>query len=96
MEDELNGRVCLMFILLTLTPAHIPACTGFTAIVDKELTKKYDRLVADASQLVKTLPWGPSFEVDVRLSVGPCVADLTKRLSQTFRKPDFTGITVEL
>ncbi|KAG8958231.1 hypothetical protein FRC00_002926 [Tulasnella sp. 408] len=47
-----------------LTPAHIPACTGFTAIVDKELTKKYDRLVADASQLVKTLPWGPSFEVD--------------------------------
>ncbi|KAG9051056.1 hypothetical protein FS837_012563 [Tulasnella sp. UAMH 9824] len=37
---------------------------GFTAIVDKELTKKYDRLVADASQLVKTLPWGQSFEVD--------------------------------
>ncbi|KIO34275.1 hypothetical protein M407DRAFT_64255 [Tulasnella calospora MUT 4182] len=38
---------------------------GFTAIVDKELTKKYDKLVADASQLVKTLPWGPPFEVDV-------------------------------
>ncbi|KAG8954151.1 hypothetical protein FRC04_000371 [Tulasnella sp. 424] len=37
---------------------------GFTAIVDKEMTKKYDKLVADASQLVKTLPWGPSFEVD--------------------------------
>ncbi|KAG8907167.1 hypothetical protein FRB99_005139 [Tulasnella sp. 403] len=37
---------------------------GFTAIVDKMLTKKYDKLVQDAPELIKVLPWGPSFEVD--------------------------------
>ncbi|KAF8317581.1 aflatoxin-detoxifizyme [Clavulina sp. PMI_390] len=38
---------------------------GFTAIVNKSLTKKYDKLVADAPELIKTLPWGSMFEVDV-------------------------------
>ncbi|KAG9039194.1 hypothetical protein FRB95_011779 [Tulasnella sp. JGI-2019a] len=37
---------------------------GFTAIVDKVLTKKYDKLVNDASELIKVLPWGKAYEVD--------------------------------
>ncbi|KAG8859362.1 hypothetical protein FRB96_004577 [Tulasnella sp. 330] len=37
---------------------------GFTAIVDKVLTKKYDKLVGDASELIKVLPWGKDYEVD--------------------------------
>lgn len=39
--------------------------TGFTAIVNKKLTAKYDKLVNDAPELIKTLPWGPKYEVDV-------------------------------
>ncbi|KAG7098384.1 hypothetical protein E1B28_000342 [Marasmius oreades] len=38
---------------------------GFTAIVNKELSAKYDVLVAEATELIKTLPWGKDFEVDV-------------------------------
>ncbi|KAK7039226.1 hypothetical protein VNI00_010131 [Paramarasmius palmivorus] len=38
---------------------------GFTAIVNKELSAKYDILVAKAPELIKTLPWGKDFEVDV-------------------------------
>ncbi|KAG8924473.1 hypothetical protein FRC02_010405 [Tulasnella sp. 418] len=38
---------------------------GFTAIVNKELTAKYDKLVDDAPELIKVLPWGKDFEVDV-------------------------------
>ncbi|KAJ8589717.1 dipeptidyl-peptidase III [Rhizopogon salebrosus TDB-379] len=38
---------------------------GFTAIVDKELSAKYDILVNDAPELIKVLPWGKDFEVDV-------------------------------
>lgn len=38
---------------------------GFTAIVNKSLSAKYEALVNDAPELVKTLPWGPDFEVDV-------------------------------
>ncbi|KAF8338075.1 aflatoxin-detoxifizyme, partial [Cantharellus anzutake] len=38
---------------------------GFTAIVNKVLTKKYDKLVSQASDLIKVLPWGKEFEVDV-------------------------------
>ena len=37
---------------------------GFTAIVNKALSAKYDKLVNDAPELVKVLPWGPAFEVD--------------------------------
>ncbi|KAF9230024.1 peptidase family M49-domain-containing protein, partial [Melanogaster broomeanus] len=37
----------------------------FTAIVDKTLSAKYDKLVNDAPELIKALPWGPVFEVDV-------------------------------
>ncbi|KAF8451160.1 peptidase family M49-domain-containing protein [Boletus edulis BED1] len=37
---------------------------GFTAIVDKALSAKYDKLVNDAPELIKVLPWGPAFEVD--------------------------------
>lgn len=40
------------------------ASSGFTAIVDKGLSKKYSSLVDDASQLIRELPWGERFEVD--------------------------------
>ncbi|KAL5533047.1 hypothetical protein ACEPAF_4823 [Sanghuangporus sanghuang] len=38
---------------------------GFTAIVNKQLSAKYEKLVERAPELIKTLPWGPDFEVDV-------------------------------
>ncbi|EMD38545.1 hypothetical protein CERSUDRAFT_82823 [Gelatoporia subvermispora B] len=38
---------------------------GFTAIVNKELGAKYQTLVDQAPELIKTLPWGKDFEVDV-------------------------------
>ncbi|CAL1704759.1 unnamed protein product [Somion occarium] len=38
---------------------------GFTAIVDKELSAKYEILVNNAPELIKVLPWGKDFEVDV-------------------------------
>ncbi|KAI6035661.1 peptidase family M49-domain-containing protein [Pisolithus orientalis] len=38
---------------------------GFTAIVNKEMSAKYDVLVDDAPELIKVLPWGKDFEVDV-------------------------------
>ncbi|KAI0093655.1 aflatoxin-detoxifizyme [Irpex rosettiformis] len=38
---------------------------GFTAIVDKALSAKYEVLVNGASDLIKVLPWGIDFEVDV-------------------------------
>ncbi|KAJ2984708.1 hypothetical protein NUW54_g10409 [Trametes sanguinea] len=38
---------------------------GFTAIVDKQLSAKYETLVQDAPELIKSLPWGKDFEVDV-------------------------------
>lgn len=37
---------------------------GFTAIVNKAISAKYEALVDDAHNLVKTLPWGSEFEVD--------------------------------
>jgi len=37
---------------------------GFTAIVNKTLSAKYDVLVASAPELLKVLPWGEDFEVD--------------------------------
>ncbi|KAF9653115.1 aflatoxin-detoxifizyme [Thelephora ganbajun] len=37
---------------------------GFVAIVDKEMSAKYEKLVNDAPRLIKDLPWGPDFEVD--------------------------------
>lgn len=33
--------------------------------MNKVLSAKYDTLVNDAPELIKTLPWGPDFEVDV-------------------------------
>jgi hypothetical protein len=38
---------------------------GFTAVVNKELSAKYEILVDSAPKLIKALPWGPDFEVDV-------------------------------
>ncbi|KAF6765196.1 aflatoxin-detoxifizyme [Ephemerocybe angulata] len=36
---------------------------GFTAIVNKELSAKYETLVNKAPELIKNLPWGEDFEV---------------------------------
>ena len=38
---------------------------GFTAIVNKQLSAKYEKLVERAPELIKCLPWGKDFEVDV-------------------------------
>ncbi|KAF7363442.1 Dipeptidyl peptidase 3 [Mycena sanguinolenta] len=38
---------------------------GFTAIVNKQLSAKYERLVENAPHLIEGLPWGKDFEVDV-------------------------------
>jgi len=38
---------------------------GFTAIVNKQLSAKYEVLVNHAPELIKVLPWGKDFEVDV-------------------------------
>jgi len=38
---------------------------GFTAIVNKQLSAKYEKLVNGAPDLIKVLPWGKDFEVDV-------------------------------
>ncbi|KAI0054058.1 aflatoxin-detoxifizyme [Auriscalpium vulgare] len=38
---------------------------GFTAIVNKELSAKYETLVNNAPKLIEVLPWGKNFEVDV-------------------------------
>jgi dipeptidyl-peptidase-3 len=38
---------------------------GFTAIVDKALSKKYEKLVDRAPELIKAMPWGPAYEVVV-------------------------------
>ena len=43
-------------------PLHIGS--GFTAIVNKELSAKYETLVNNAPKLIKGLPWGKDFEVD--------------------------------
>ncbi|CAK5277698.1 unnamed protein product [Mycena citricolor] len=38
---------------------------GFTAIVNKQLSAKYEKLVDRAPHLIQDLPWGKDFEVDV-------------------------------
>ncbi|KAJ7774615.1 peptidase family M49-domain-containing protein [Mycena maculata] len=38
---------------------------GFTAIVNKQLSAKYEQLVDKAPYLIESLPWGKDFEVDV-------------------------------
>jgi len=38
---------------------------GFTAIVNKQLSAKYEKLVDNAPHLIESLPWGKDFEVDV-------------------------------
>ncbi|KAJ7452417.1 dipeptidyl peptidase III [Mycena galericulata] len=38
---------------------------GFTAIVNKQLSAKYEKLVDNAPHLIDSLPWGKDYEVDV-------------------------------
>ena len=57
------GRRAHAFIIYPSCNNGYP--TGFVAIVDKEMSAKYEKLVNDAPRLIKDLPWGPEFEVDV-------------------------------
>ena len=57
-----NGKVAITFFSLILLQFFSP---GFTAIVNKQLSAKYETLVDKAPELIKVLPWGPDFEVDV-------------------------------
>lgn len=60
-EDGRNGKVRAVEQL----EININAFIGFTAIVNKALSAKYDVLVESAPELIKVLPWGKDFEVDV-------------------------------
>ncbi len=46
-------------------PGFVLTSVGFTAIVNKQLSAKYETLVNGAPELIKSLPWGTDFEVDV-------------------------------
>jgi hypothetical protein len=64
MVVEQNGKV-VPHLNLTFD-LHLPVYSeGFTAIVNKQLSAKYDILVNRAPELIKVLPWGKDFEVDV-------------------------------
>jgi hypothetical protein len=60
--DVQNGKVVLVW---ASQRSSFMVPTGFTAIVNKELSLKYDVLVSSAPELIKVLPWGKDFEVDV-------------------------------
>ena len=48
-----------------LVSSLISTAPGFTATVNKQLSSKYEKLITRAPELIKGLPWGPDFEVDV-------------------------------
>lgn len=60
-EDVPNGKVSSHYRVET----NSNPLAGFTAIVNKALSAKYDVLVENAPDLIKVLPWGKDFEVDV-------------------------------
>lgn len=61
-----KARLKLLSSLLFACADYVSSClSGFTAIVNKELSAKYDILVNKAPELITALPWGPDFEVDV-------------------------------
>ena len=64
---ELSGKVrrCLVHCWPIEYRSRYAPATGFTAIVNKELSAKYETLVNKAPELIKDLPWGKDFEVDV-------------------------------
>ena len=51
-------------LIICYAPLFYPD-PGFTAIVNKELSAKYETLVNNAPKLIEGLPWGKDFEVDV-------------------------------
>jgi dipeptidyl-peptidase III len=61
MAVVLNGKVCFHGFVQTTGLMN----SGFTAIVNKQLSARYDVLVAKAPELIKVLPWGTDFEVDI-------------------------------
>jgi hypothetical protein len=66
MVHVLNGKVrygLALDLIIELTASHLQI--GFTAIVNKELSAKYDTMVNNATKYIESLPWGKDFEVDV-------------------------------
>lgn len=61
----LNGKVKYDADCLAPHSASYHRYPGFTAIVDKQLSAKYEKLVDDAPELITSLPWGPDYEVDI-------------------------------
>jgi hypothetical protein len=61
MEDVRSGKVTTKSAPLSQTSS---SKLGFTAIVNKTLSAKYEILVNRAPELIKVLPWGKDFEVD--------------------------------
>src|SRR5260221_13956883 len=61
MAVVLSGKVVISLLVYAICLFS----AGFTAIVNKQLSAKYAILVDGAPNLIKVLPWGPVFEVDV-------------------------------
>jgi hypothetical protein len=59
------GRYSTLFRNLGTRRISYHVSPGFTAIVNKELSVKYNELVDKAPELIKVLPWGKDYEVDV-------------------------------
>lgn len=59
------GRCVLVHILDSCVTRRIRTFKGFTAIVNKQLSTKYDKLVNSAPKVLESMPWGKDFEVDV-------------------------------
>ena len=66
--------------------------------MDKQLSQKYEKLVSNATEFLKALPWGPGEPIS---SLYGCskhrhlrALDITDFEVEVFKKPDFTALDV--